>query len=1297
MSPLMRMLGLGGRVSSKTHRFTQRRTVIAHRLPSRFVSSMPEPIFEMQRPVSPGGARRNRKNTVTARALDVNSLDSKLTIMDQYVRRCGRITRMSLEEAIKKGKEQGGLNSTQTLQLLRATGAFTRECSPEARTALTETVWKLANPKQLDISHYNALLQAYLENNTAFDPQTFLVQLKDAGVAPNRVTYQRLIQRFCDVGDVAGASKVIEFMKSERIPVSERVFNALIKGHVLTGDLESANKVLEAMTAAELHPSSETFTVFASSLIEKGFATKAFETIEGHNLSDEQILRLAKAFALKDDIESVKKVISKLPRSIGFGQDIINACFEILSHKKLAVAEIIFNHLPYDPSQGPSGNYFISQMVKSGLSLPDVTNFCNKLKEQGKNDDGLVTATHTSLQSADRSTCIDYVKLMSSNGYPLRPHMFYPIICKATHEAEIWDTLREMHSLKVPMSEELLIDYVLPRVNCEDSEKIIKKLLEAGCFLQRAVYYLAKYFLIEGQVDKCLALLNENDCPLTGSLITVAANMATPKNIGKSVQVLNKVFENQAPSKNARDLVGEFLRAVPNDTFNEAVGQVARQKQLQIGRTSYEQLLKRGDCVRALHINMVEDEALSQPSKYYRERRPIQPMATEEMEKRLRVLETQNADWHGLACRLLIAYSREREFDKVDKMLQKLENQELSGSVLASLIDLNVYKGDLQTALKYYTQVKKLENFVVDDFKVINLAALSVQEGHFAEAKDILNSHGFKDITDNCQQSAMRLVRATVEKNGIEEALKLVDEQVSKFSVITPSILGPIMKASLDKGDVNESLALFKNIANRYRVTPMKREFIIQLIAADANEVIDEVCAVSSELYGSFSTKIDLSTYYAECELFDKARELLRKCPLNRVQRRIESLCEGFVERKQVKELEAFVRLIAEFGYNQDELYYLLMRGYCRDDNIDKALEQWTRAQEENIILSNRTLRYLARVLERNGREVPFVVPSEFEPPAADNFENATSNNFNSILKHSVAEAVKFREESLKDGRPLTVFDESNLIAALTEDNQLKTALKIFREYLQAYKEGDMHLRSRTIRLLLSALAQEKMVDDLISLRPLLSDKLRKIYAYDDMMCNAYVAAGRISECLDILDKVPITETAGHGWINAVLDSHPDALGRICEVAKRLARDEKNLNMLRLIWTHLFSDGKYDEADALMAEFPQIPEQNLSVKRILSRMRENKDEVMSARLLAVLKEKVQPKRVYAIALSAHIDILLEKGLVEEAQKQLKDASADGFDVNTCHAKTLDTLKRELALQGKEVSFRGSEQSINAYA
>lgn len=61
------------------------------------------------------------------------------------------------------------------------------------------------------------------------------MEMKKNNIEPNRVTFQRLIQQYCNNGDIAGATKILEHMSEKEIPINEIIFNSLIKGHSEAG------------------------------------------------------------------------------------------------------------------------------------------------------------------------------------------------------------------------------------------------------------------------------------------------------------------------------------------------------------------------------------------------------------------------------------------------------------------------------------------------------------------------------------------------------------------------------------------------------------------------------------------------------------------------------------------------------------------------------------------------------------------------------------------------------------------------------------------------------------------------------------------------------------------------------------------------------------------------------------------------------------------------------------------------------------------------------------------------------
>lgn len=161
-------------------------------------------------------------------------MDNQIKKIDQSVRKTGRISIKELEEILEeiRSKKQH-VSSSQSLLLLRCCGSLVPEESLEVRTQFTKEIWETLNALDvpMDISHYNALLRVYLENEYLFSPIDFLENLKLKGVEPNRVTYQRLIMRYCQQGDLDGATLILKFMQEKILPINEHVFNALIIGH----------------------------------------------------------------------------------------------------------------------------------------------------------------------------------------------------------------------------------------------------------------------------------------------------------------------------------------------------------------------------------------------------------------------------------------------------------------------------------------------------------------------------------------------------------------------------------------------------------------------------------------------------------------------------------------------------------------------------------------------------------------------------------------------------------------------------------------------------------------------------------------------------------------------------------------------------------------------------------------------------------------------------------------------------------------------------------------------------------
>uniref|UniRef100_A0A915K6F1 Pentatricopeptide repeat-containing protein n=1 Tax=Romanomermis culicivorax TaxID=13658 RepID=A0A915K6F1_ROMCU len=136
-----------------------------------------------------------------------DKIDRAFHSMDVEARRFGRVDPKTLESSLNMLKEDNSeISSPVALKLLNFCGLNLPMYSSQRRIDLLHKVWDMLQERnfKFDVSHYNTLITLYLENDHDFLPINFLATLEKNAVEPNRVTFQRLIRRFAQMGDLGG-------------------------------------------------------------------------------------------------------------------------------------------------------------------------------------------------------------------------------------------------------------------------------------------------------------------------------------------------------------------------------------------------------------------------------------------------------------------------------------------------------------------------------------------------------------------------------------------------------------------------------------------------------------------------------------------------------------------------------------------------------------------------------------------------------------------------------------------------------------------------------------------------------------------------------------------------------------------------------------------------------------------------------------------------------------------------------------------------------------------------------------
>ncbi|KAL8185301.1 UNVERIFIED_CONTAM: hypothetical protein K2H54_045480 [Gekko kuhli] len=373
--------------------------------------------------------------------------DWALNKLDNSIRRTGRITRTLLLRIFHDVCRTGYPSSNQALLLLRSCGSLLPELSPIDRTELAHTMW--AKLKDLgvvyDVSHYNALLKVYLQNEHTFSPTEFLTKMEEANIQPNRVTYQRLIAAYCSKGDLDGASQILGFMKSKDLPITESVFSTLVTGHARAGDMDNAENILSVMKDAGIEPGPDTYVTLLNAYAEKGDISKIEETLEkiekaDNYLLDRDLMDIIFTLAKAGYPQYVQNILEKMRCDRGYIPDAMNLSLNLVTQGLEDTAFQVLKSFPtssLDTQNGNDidrGNFFLRHCVNMEKPAAKLKHFCDEMKAASLHTAPLQFALRTALELKKDALAIDLMRMMKKEDFPVRPHYFWPLL--AEHQKE---------------------------------------------------------------------------------------------------------------------------------------------------------------------------------------------------------------------------------------------------------------------------------------------------------------------------------------------------------------------------------------------------------------------------------------------------------------------------------------------------------------------------------------------------------------------------------------------------------------------------------------------------------------------------------------------------------------------------------------------------------------------------------------------------------------------------------------------------------------------------------------------
>ncbi|KAL1463787.1 hypothetical protein WDU94_015500 [Cyamophila willieti] len=983
--------------------------------------------------ISPFTLSQSFATRANAVAIDNTSpIDLSISKLDNDARKLGRVSIVDIKNILASLSRSNLTSSTQALMLIRCCGNLLPEEIPANRTQLVQTLWQtFENLKiPLDISHYNALLRVHLENEHTFSPTDFLAELETKRIEPNRVTYQRLISKYCQDGNIDGATKILEFMRDKAFPISEGVFNALIYGHAQAKDMQSAEAILGTMSGAGLEPSSQTYTTLMCGYAKHGdieAVRRLMAQCEGL-LVNGDYLDVVNALAVNGHEQYVDEIIAQIQPGVGYSADAANHIYQLVNKGQLETAYRVVKTLARSANingeQLPVGGFLVRHMITTNQPIDKVLTVCQRLVDENLHPHAFNLAVQVAVEHAPLDSLVTLLNEHKAKGGEVRAHYFWPVLVragKAHNTAEILRILQvSEEQFRVGNSGETLRDYVLPYLSPKNqvSGEVFAQLRGVGLSVGTVTAAYVGHMLGQGNLKEAARVAKSFRARYPKNIIR---KLLTPayirtQDLESLMTVLRAVSENQpqqGEGEESKEEVGGGDGGVSVDvsfnsgllldvfnTFKRSEGALLHLEQvlkafiehgLAINATAAEYIQNGLQSSLTAEISqalstLTSDETTPQPIQYVASMLipKTQTMNPEYTLENIKKMESQGENPNGLKRALLVHYIRDKQFDKATEYFKTLEADPsftLGAGLYILMAGLSADVENLEAATQYLNQFKeKFPGEKADASKVLRLAYLQLKNGQEEEMLNLLreNARSTSEVTEfPSSGTSWRLLNLSAETSNPENTKKLF-ELLKSSNYIQPNniLLGALIKAHVIKEDFTGALETFESCVNTYRATPWKSELLRHFVQKEDAASLQRITDLSTGIHGEVNSLYDLMMSFLDEGRLRQARKILETPGMRMRPERFSYILEYYANNSATEKIENLLKVTQDIDtFDRSAIYSTLLNMYAKEKETDKALALWTQMQEDNETPSDEFLVSLATLLRQNGREVPFVVP----------------------------------------------------------------------------------------------------------------------------------------------------------------------------------------------------------------------------------------------------------------------------------------------------------------------------------
>ncbi|KAM4042720.1 leucine-rich PPR motif-containing protein, mitochondrial [Anomaloglossus baeobatrachus] len=1034
-------------------------------------------------------------------------------LMGSRLKKSGRVGKQKLLRTFEEVCKTGKPNNNQAWFFLRACGSFMPEISPVERTEVATEIWAKLKDLGLEfnVTHYNTLLEVYIQNEHVFSPTEFLATMEAANVEPDQGTYQGLIAAYCSEGDIDGASKILGFMKSKNFPITEDVFNSLIKGHARAGDLESAKNVPSIMQSAGMEPRWSTYIALLNAYAERGDIENIRQILnDGEvNVPQKQLTSVILALAKSGYSQYVPDILEHMPNCLTFSQDIINLCLALLTQgyedAALKVAQQLNAWKPTDANaDSQPGDFFLRHCVNLKMPVGVLKKCAEQLQAAEMHNQPMEFMLQYALRNSDSDLSEELMKTMKDEGIPLRSRFFRPILNNLRNRNDLQgliNIMRTMKTMGVDVDMDVLsrcISWIFSEVNSGQAILQDKECLED---LQNVCISAVRRGLFTGNLTNVQSFLSSSTTPIPKDRALVAALAASflkYKDVDMLAKITGLLYKDGSDSKDSSrptEFIGYFLYYVidrMSDSEAQAMEEHLRQyfhqlkeMGLTIDIKQYRGIQKLMERQGLTQLEVDLKKLLKSGALFTME--PLENIAA--LEEELAKLESENQPIQLVLIKLLGFLRAAKDLPKALQLKSKYEDVFTFGMYM-KLLAICCEENNAQEALKVKREIhQKGFSTVPTTQKYLMLLRVLTENGLIEDAINILKEMQEKDVPMNeADTDYFFHILNNMALKGEAQAVNVFHEYAVMLGLVNPNsrMCGPLVMIHLRKNDLPSSLNAMTECIEKYKCAPLLHDVLSALVEKGETDLIKKAVDHLSDFMGEQSMLHELFFAFIKAGKYSEAEKIAETPGLRSHPGKMSWFADRCLRTNQVELLEKCVEISQKlFDCDRENLYFQLFKIYDKNNDWEKAKTTWYTMKEEGVVPQETTLTLLRNIFRKNGQDVNDHI-SEIEH-SVQSVGGSGKRVVDLCKEGKITEAFSAFQDAEQNNVTLANRTYTNLIKALVKESLLKEAAEV--EAVAKNRIRNYSLRGTASNLLIEEqVRRDCLKDALVTLQTMLEN-----------------------------------------------------------------------------------------------------------------------------------------------------------------------------------------------------------------